>query len=98
MWIQIQFPQNFSLSVNHVLCFLEDEMKTRLVCSAPIPDCLSLPSSRSSSTSSQSLQGGSKLEDEEKEEKNDEKSAENQICGKNCWRVFKYDFTGAMIT
>ena len=59
---------------------LDDDMKTRLVCSAPIPDCLSLPSSRSSSTSSQSLQGGGKADDEEKEEKNEGKSTENQLC------------------
>ncbi|VDI39898.1 Hypothetical predicted protein [Mytilus galloprovincialis] len=54
-------------------------MKTRLVCSAPILECLSLPSSRSSSTTSQSIQGGSKNEDEEKEERNEEKTDEGAI-------------------
>ena len=42
-------------------------MKTRLVCSAPIPECDSFPSSRSSSTTSQSVLGGSKGDDEERE-------------------------------
>lgn len=73
-------------------------MKTRLVCSAPIPDCLSLPSSRSSSTSSQSLQGGGKADDEEKEERNEGKSTENQICGKNFWSAFENDVSSAKIT
>ncbi|XP_052085514.1 uncharacterized protein LOC127723104 isoform X7 [Mytilus californianus] len=58
---------------------LDDNMKTRLVCSAPILECLSLPSSRSSSTTSQSIQGGSKNGDEEKEERNEEKTDEGAI-------------------